>query len=64
MIKRLKVKNFKNLRDFECNFSESISVFARPNMAGKSNILDALDFISVTVNAGLQTAIQSRNGCR
>ena len=62
MIKKLKVKNFKSLRDFECNFSESVSVFAGPNMSGKSNILDALNFISESVNIGLQTAIQNRNG--
>ena len=64
MIKKLKVKNFKSLRDFECNFSESLSVFAGPNMSGKSNILDALSFISESVNIGLQTAIQNRNGYR
>ncbi|MCL4546803.1 MAG: AAA family ATPase [Deltaproteobacteria bacterium] len=62
MIKKLKVKNFKSLRDFECDFSEPISVFAGPNMSGKSNVLDALSFISESVNIGLQTAIQNRNG--
>jgi predicted ATPase len=62
MIKKLKVKNFKSLKDFECNFSEPVSVLAGPNMSGKSNIIDALMFISESVNAGYQTAIQNRNG--
>lgn len=62
MIKKLKVKNFKSLRDFECDFSEPISVFAGQNMSGKSNVLDALSFISESVNTGFQTSVQNRNG--
>lgn len=61
MIKKLIVKNFKSLKDFECDFSE-ISVLAGPNMSGKSNIIDALAFITESVNIGYIAAIQNRNG--
>jgi predicted ATPase len=64
MIKKLKVKNFKSLKNFECDFSGLISVFAGPNMSGKSNIADALNFISDSLNIGFQAAVQNRNGYR
>lgn len=62
MIKKIKVKNFKSLKDFECDFFKPISVFAGPNMSGKSNIIDAFNFISDSVNIGYKAAIQNRNG--
>ena len=42
-IKKIAVKKFKNLVDFECEFSESnISAFIGINGAGKSNILELI----------------------
>lgn len=51
-IKRIAVKKFKNLIDFECNFSESnISAFIGNNGAGKSNILEVItEVFSVAKN--------------
>lgn len=62
MIKKLKVKNFKSLKDFECDFTEPISVLAGANMSGKSNIVDALNFITDSISIGYQSAVQKRNG--
>ena len=42
-IKKVSVKKFKNLTNFECEFSESnISAFIGINGAGKSNILELI----------------------
>lgn len=42
-IKRITVKKFKNLVDFDCEFSDSnISAFIGNNGAGKSNILELI----------------------
>ncbi|MCL4546217.1 MAG: AAA family ATPase [Deltaproteobacteria bacterium] len=45
MIKTLKVKNYKSLRDVKINFGYK-NLLIGPNMSGKSNIIDCLIFIS------------------
>lgn len=51
-IKRIKVKKYKNLIDFDCEFSDSnISAFIGNNGAGKSNILEVItEVFSVAKN--------------
>lgn len=44
MITRLKVKNYKSLRNFEMELGP-INVLVGPNMAGKSNVIDVFRFI-------------------
>jgi predicted ATPase len=44
MITRLRVQNFKNLRDLELELGP-INVLVGPNMAGKSNVIDVFKFI-------------------
>ena len=44
MITRLRVRNFKSLRDVDLPLGP-LNVLVGPNMAGKSNILDALKFL-------------------
>ncbi len=44
MIKRLKVKNFRSLKDFEIEFGK-FNVLIGRNNTGKSNIIDVLNFI-------------------
>ena len=47
MLKTLRVKNFRLLRDVEVNFPEGKPlVFIGPNASGKSTILEVLDFVS------------------
>ena len=44
MITRLRVRNFKSLRDIDLPLGP-LNVLVGPNMAGKSNILDVLKFL-------------------
>lgn len=45
-IKRLYINNYKSLVDFELVEPNPFSVFVGPNAAGKSNIFEALEFIT------------------
>lgn len=45
-IERLYINNYKSLVDFELETPGSFSVFVGPNAAGKSNIFEALEFLS------------------
>lgn len=45
-LKRLKLSNFKNYVEAEIGFSEKINCFAGKNGAGKTNILDAIYYLS------------------
>ena len=61
MLTRLEVNGFKNLVDFEMDFGPYTCI-AGPNGVGKSNIFDAIQFLSLlperTIN---QAALQIRN---
>jgi DNA replication and repair protein RecF len=46
-LKHLSVINFKNYSSAELNFSEGINVFTGNNGAGKTNILDAIHYLSL-----------------
>ena len=45
-IKRLFINNYKSLVDFELVEPNPFSVFVGPNAAGKSNVFEALEFLS------------------
>ena len=45
MIQRIKIKNYKSLRDVDIKL-QPLSVFFGPNAAGKSNFFDALQLLS------------------
>ncbi|MHB1665089.1 MAG: AAA family ATPase [bacterium] len=51
MIKTLKVKNYKSLRNVKINFGYK-NLLIGPNMSGKSNIIDCLIFISESAVGG------------
>ncbi|MCX6023795.1 MAG: AAA family ATPase [Chloroflexi bacterium] len=51
MITRLRVKNFKSLKDVDLRL-QPLNVFVGPNGSGKSNIFDALQLLSDLVNQG------------
>jgi len=62
MIKRLKVKGYKSLRDMEVRF-EPLNIIFGPNAAGKSNLLDALNLISKLVTSkNLKEAFEHHRG--
>jgi DNA replication and repair protein RecF len=47
-LKKIKIKNYKNLSDLELNFSVKINCFTGNNGMGKTNLLDAIYFLSNT----------------
>ena len=45
MLKRIRVRNYKSLRDIEASFPNLVALFGA-NAAGKSNLLDAMQLLS------------------
>jgi predicted ATP-binding protein involved in virulence len=53
-LRRLYLRDFKNLRDFEMDFADSLTtVLVGPNGTGKSNVLEALIIIFRDLGSGL-----------
>ena len=44
-IKKIKLKNFKRFENFEVDFDKKLNLFIGDNEAGKSTILNAIDFV-------------------
>lgn len=62
MIRRLKIKGYKSLRDVEVDLRMLTVVFG-PNAAGKSNLLDALSLLGRMVTKGtLDEAFETHRG--
>jgi predicted ATPase len=64
MIKELEIHNFKSLGKIELKNLDSLVVFTGLNGSGKSNILDALYFVSQSMRMGLEGAITDRQGIK
>lgn len=52
-IKRLFINNYKSLVNFELVEPNPFSVFVGPNAAGKSNVFEALEFLSYNIQSSL-----------
>ena len=48
-IKKIKIKNFKSLVDFELEDLKPFCAFVGPNASGKSNIFEALEFLNYLI---------------
>lgn len=46
MLKRLKIRNFKSLKDVEIKFDKKFHAIIGCNNTGKTNLIEAIDFIS------------------
>lgn len=61
MIKKLKIKNYKSLKDVELEL-DNFNVLIGPNASGKSNLLDCLAFISEIAQRALNESLTGRGG--
>ena len=59
ILQELNILNYKNIREAEMNFSEKLNCFVGLNGQGKTNILDAIYYLSFTKSA--YNAIDSQN---
>jgi predicted ATPase len=59
MITRYHVKNFKQLKDVEVNFTE-MNVVIGPNGAGKSSLLQSIDFLKAFTSSSIDYYLESR----
>ena len=57
MLTRLEVDGFKNLLDFTCDFGPYTCI-AGPNAVGKSNVFDAIEFLSLLADLPFLEAAQ------
>ena len=63
MLERLRVKNFKLLRDVELDFvGDAPTVLIGPNASGKSTVIEVLDFLARCANEGLEPALLAHGG--
>lgn len=53
-IKKLQIKNFKSLVDFELEDLKPFCAFVGPNASGKSNIFEALEFMNYVARFSLE----------
>jgi len=61
-IRSLKITNFKSIDSLEVKGLSPFTVFAGPNGSGKSNFFDALDFVSIFLRSGIETALRQHGG--
>ena len=61
-IQTLRIENFKSIDALEIKGLSPFSVFAGANGSGKSNFFDALDFVSLFVRNGIETALREHGG--
>jgi len=62
MLRSLRVRQFKSLRDVELPLSP-LTVLVGPNAAGKSNLLDALRLLQDGLREDMRTAVKRRGDC-
>ncbi|WP_414937656.1 AAA family ATPase [Amycolatopsis sp. cmx-11-51] len=61
-IERIRIRNYRVLRDVELDGLTPITALLGPNGSGKSTLLDALLFVSEAVQRGLGFALARRGG--
>ncbi|WP_103336035.1 AAA family ATPase [Amycolatopsis sp. CA-126428] len=61
-IERLRIRNFRVLRDVELDGLTPVTALLGPNGSGKSTVFDALDFLSESFRVGLRAAWDQRGG--
>jgi predicted ATPase len=62
MLVDLIIRNYKSLRDVHLRDLPPFSVMVGANASGKSNLADALDFLSLVSRSGLAAAVRAKGG--
>ena len=62
-LQRLSIVNYKNIREALLEFSPKINCFIGDNGAGKTNVLDAIYFLSFCRSVQTTLDSQSRSSC-
>ncbi len=62
IIDYLKIENFRSIDKLELENIQPFSVFAGSNGSGKSNFLDALDFVRRVIRFGAKEALREHGG--
>ena len=63
-IRTLEIGNFKSIDSLQIQDLSPFSAFAGANGSGKSNFVDALDFVSTFVRHGIDAALQRYGGIK
>jgi len=61
-LKSIKIKNYKSLKDIEIDNLSALNAFIGPNMAGKSNVIDAFLFLIEGTKENFAEALNRRGG--
>ncbi|WP_328458507.1 AAA family ATPase [Amycolatopsis sp. NBC_00438] len=61
-IERLRIRNYRVLRDIELDGLTPVTALLGPNGSGKSTVFDALDFLADSLRGGLRTVWEERGG--
>lgn len=62
-IDRVRIKGYRSLKDVEFR-PKAFSVLVGPNNAGKSNVVEAFDFLAEAYGRGIKSALGRRDGFR
>lgn len=58
MITSIEIDGFKSLRNFKMEFRKGLNVLAGPNGSGKTNILQALEFLNYLTKGSVRNAVE------
>jgi predicted ATPase len=61
-IERIRIRNYRVLRDVEPDGLTPVTALLGPNGSGKSTVFDALDFLAESLRVGLRSAWDQRGG--
>ena len=61
LVRQLVLRNYKSIAQAKADFSD-LTVFVGPNGVGKSNLIDALHFVSDSLSSTLDLAMRQRGG--
>lgn len=61
MIREISISNFKSIKNITISLSP-FSIFCGPNASGKTNFVEALDFLSQVFRNGLQYGVSEKGG--